>query len=498
MFSVAAVFADRMVLQRDRPVRIWGRAPAGEYIDVVCGENRAGAFADARGSWAVTLPPHPAATGLTLQVRYGDHVRTFRDVAFGEVWVAAGQSNMEFPLGEAVGGEHALSNARTDVRMFHHEHGWLRSPEAIRTHASAVGWWAGDRLARRLGVPVGVVCAYRGGTSILAWLDREDCARFPAGRLAWARAMRTLCTTSPALTQALEEDFVSRCREREAARVRYESSPRARTKAHMKARIGATPWPPPVTPTSPFLPGAAKAAIVNPLRGLSVRGFWWYQGEEDVSWADGYAEAVGLLIGRWRRHFTADEAPFLIVQLPGYREGLDHAAHVRGDEWARLRDAQARACELYTNVHLVVSIDQGEIDEIHPADKRPIGQRLGDVALLRVYDHDAPVSPQWVGGFCLHDTAVLGWDATIADGDWDEGSSGVEVADVSGRWFPARVRVREGMVCANSEYVARPCGARYAWSDYPAAPLRAETGLPAAPGTTGPGGLVSVEDLEYR
>ena len=195
MIQCATIFTDHMLLQRGKPIAVFGTGTPGETVTVSVPERRctvSGAV-DADGSWCVTLPPMPGGTGCTMTV----NEQTFTDVAFGEVWLAGGQSNMEFMLKDAKNGAAELAQcADSNVRYFSvprntfrddaykaamdAAHWELPSPETSGTW-SAAGYLAAKELAQTLGVPVGIIGCNFGGSSVSCWLPEEDLRAHTAG-----------------------------------------------------------------------------------------------------------------------------------------------------------------------------------------------------------------------------------------------------------------------------------------------------------------------------
>ena len=199
MIQTAPAFTDHMVLQRDKNVAVFGTGTAGESVRVsLPAQNRTvSGCVGGDGTWGVYLPTLTAGIGMTLEVAGAENQLVYTDVAVGEVWLAGGQSNMEFMLKDAKGGAEALQHcAESGVRCFRvprntfpdaayaqefAESRWeLATPETAGVW-SAVAYWAAQELAQRLGVPVGIVGCNYGGSSVSCWMPEEDLERHAAG-----------------------------------------------------------------------------------------------------------------------------------------------------------------------------------------------------------------------------------------------------------------------------------------------------------------------------
>jgi sialate O-acetylesterase len=190
---VPALVGPHMVLQRDSPARVWGWAEAGEPVQVEVAGARASARADAEGRWAVDLPPRPAGGPFTLTIS-GERTLRFDDVWFGEVWLASGQSNMEFPLARSTGSEEAVAAGCDGLRLFtvakatslvpkdDVEGAWQPCDATTAPGFSAVAFHFGQALHAKLGVKVGLIHSSWGGTPAEAWTSREALAEEPSLR----------------------------------------------------------------------------------------------------------------------------------------------------------------------------------------------------------------------------------------------------------------------------------------------------------------------------
>ncbi|MBL8308037.1 MAG: hypothetical protein JNM33_15200, partial [Rubrivivax sp.] len=188
----AAIFADGMVLQRDQPVRVWGRAEPGEAVEVSLAGASAKTQADAEGRFSATLPARPAGGPHELQLR-GSSTVTLRDIYLGDVWLASGQSNMEWALRLAANGEREVAAANFPlIRERHVAHrASLRLEDdlapapwrpALPQHAgtfSAVAYFFARDVHRATGVPIGIVHSSWGGTHVETWTSAAGHAHDP-------------------------------------------------------------------------------------------------------------------------------------------------------------------------------------------------------------------------------------------------------------------------------------------------------------------------------
>ncbi|UNK56851.1 beta galactosidase jelly roll domain-containing protein [Pseudoxanthomonas daejeonensis] len=210
------LFSDGAVLQRDRPLPVWGQAQPGERVEVQFDGRKAQATAGANGRWSVQLPAHVAGGPYELLVRAGAEERRVRDVLVGEVWLASGQSNMEWPVAQTLHAQQDVAEAGdASLRHFKIPKSWAETPQAqLQGGAwqaaspaavgqfSAVGYTFARELRRVLGVPVGIIDSTWGGSSIEAWMDASMLGLDAAALEAKMRERRAVDARSEAATRA--------------------------------------------------------------------------------------------------------------------------------------------------------------------------------------------------------------------------------------------------------------------------------------------------------
>lgn len=429
------IFSDGMVLQRDRPLPVWGTAVPGEKITVsLRGQQQQTEAAD-DGRWQVTLQPEAASTTAVELHVSGENTVTIGNVLIGDVWLCVGQSNMELPLHKTRDSSAEIASASHPmIRQFLATRKSAETPASQVNGAwqtcspesagefSAVAYYFARDLQAKTGVPIGILNFSWGGTRIEAWVNakvRDD------ARLAYDRAM-------------------SRYREEK--------------------------------PAIKFLPSGIHNAMMQPLYPLAVRGIVWYQGESNARFAEDYAPLFVEMIRQWREGFQQPELPFYFVQLPGYDEERDPS----GLNWARLREAQAKALEL-PETRMIVTIDLGEHDRIHPVrNKSAIAGRIVGTVL-----NDTRAEKKNLTGPVFRSAVPDGGAMRVSFEPGTQislkGSDGFELAGADRVFHPATAQVADGAVVVSSEAVPQPEAVRYAWSNAPGVSLFDSDGNPAAP-----------------
>lgn len=487
--EVPAIFGDHMILQRDRPVPVWGWASPGEEVTVAFAGQQATAVSRSDGRWEATLSPLDAASGgrpLTIRASSGAS-RSFRDVVVGEVWILAGQSNMGWNVGQSVGADEAAARADYPwLRSFNqlpHEGAvdapardvkggrWQPVSPQIARQISAAGFYFAEALKTSLeGVPIGLVNTSMGGTSIESWIDRDTLEALPAAKHGLDFYRKSLV------------NYDQRMVEWEQAKAEWEQKA-------LKARAAGQALPPqddflrngPLGPHHFRRPSALFYGKVAPVQPFAARGVIWYQGEgnaANATAARNYGPLLTSLIDRWRAGWRDPDLFFLVVQLPGY----DHPN--RAADWPTLREQQAAVVAATPRSALAVTIDLGDKNDIHPTRKQPVGERLALLARRHVYGEMNAVAdgPRLLKAETVGPQLRLRFAATgplsTADGAPPQA---LEWVGPDGTARPLSGAVLDGIDIVAPLPTEVPFRLRHAWANWPDTNLRDATGLPAAP-----------------
>lgn len=488
-FGFAPIFNDGAVLQSEMPVNIWGHAKEGETVEVSFGVQRKTARADANGRWILQLDPmRPSPESGSLILSNGNRQVEVEDVHVGEVWLATGQSNMHVPT-------HATVEGREARKRVHPEIHFARMPQRAgapyiqpctsddldwgkfgprHNQLAAVAFHFAEELQPKIGKHVGVIqCSY-GGTPIEAWMPRE-----------------LLSKTS--IADRIERFFVRERKrgfgvaEWEKEMADFEAAKEAR-REWAKNKVGEQPPNPkqPLwgNPFNPKTPGALYESMTKDIIPYTARGVLWYQGEANAAQPDEYIELLTAHIGQTRQDFENETMPFYIVQLSGWGPGEKR--------WPAFRAAQAKVRDSVPNTGLALSLDKGDKVDIHPRDKKPVGQRLAYLALKDVYGMDTPSRGPKLRNFKLNgDRIVLTFDY-VEEGlktlDGEAAVTGFEIAGSDNQFVVAEARItgtNEITVLARS--VAKPTAVRYAWHGFcePELNLYNSADLPTEPFLSG-------------
>lgn len=476
--TLPSVLADHMVIQRDRPVHLWGSADPGEHVAVSFRGHQGTTTADELGRWGIYLPPGEAGGPFTLTVQ-GKNTITWNDILVGDVWIASGQSNMEFPMlrSDGFGG---TNNAAKEVaaanyphlRLFHAEHAtsdypmtdiaaktWTACTPQSVADFSAVAYFFGREILEKEKVPIGLIETDWGGTPAEAWTS----------------------LTALGANAGLMPVFAER-----AEMMRDESDVLLRKQYDKKIQAAdlAAGRPPRKFPWYPseksWRPAALFNAMVAPFTPLPIRGVIWYQGEANGhgTLAPLYYTLFPTLIQDWRSHWAQGNFPFLFVQIANFNTD---------DDWPTVRDAQRRALAL-RNTGMAVTIDIGNPDDVHPTDKQDVGHRLALWARVLTYGEHIEDSGPLFRQAVPEDGKMRIWFDHDASGLTVHGDqlTGFEVAGADGKFFPASARIDGNSIVAGSDSVPDPQYVRYGWANNPRCNLFNAGGLPASPFTSQP------------
>lgn len=472
-----SLISDHMVLQRDMPVRLWGTAAPNERVTVRFRGQEIATTADEKGRWQVTLPPAPAGGPFDLVVRGGDSEIVVRDVLVGEVWVASGQSNMEWPVAMAMNAEQEIAQANdAQIRFFQVPHrvaetpqeegqgAWrVCSPETVKNF-SAVAYFFARELRQHLKVPVGIVQATWGGTPAEAWTSLPTLQSDPAFRPLLDRWAKILA-------------------EYPAARQRYEAELQKWREEVERAKAEGKPVPPqprpPLGPEHPHRPANLFNGMIAPLTKFTIRGVIWYQGESNVGRAAEYRRLFPAMITDWRKAWGLGDFPFLFVQLANF---LARKPEPSESAWAELREAQMFALKL-PNTGMATAIDIGDANDIHPRNKQEVGRRLALVARAIAYGEPIVYSGPIYERMQVEGNKVRLFFRHVGSGLVCKGEklTGFAIAGVDGKFVWAEAAIEGDTVVVWSPQVLKPVAVRYAWADNPEVSLYNREGLPALP-----------------
>ncbi len=470
------ILSSHMVLQREMPVHVWGWAAPGEKVSVSLHGATRDTAGDSLGSWSVYLPPEPAGGPYQLTVAGSNRI-VLEDVWVGDVWFASGQSNMEMPLKGFAGAPlkdsaeeiaHAnqpqirllvIPDKSADFPLRDVNASWTVCDPETAANFSAAAYFFGRELAEREHVPIGLIDSTWGGTVAEAWMSLEGIAS-DAGLMPLfatrAQMMKSQADTAEILAGERRDDAEAR-------------------------KAGRAPQPHPWRPDpASWAPAGLFNGMVAPVLPYTIKGVIWYQGESNsrLSFAPMYARIFPALIDDWRAQWREGNFPFLFVQIANFKSNATEA-------WAVIREAQRRALAV-ANTAMAVTIDIGNPDNVHPADKQTVGVRLALAARALAYGEHVEYSGPAYRQATPEGAGIRLWFDHAAGGLVARGGAlrGFEVAGEDGRFVNAEARIDGKTVVVSSARVPGPKYVRYGWANAPEVNLFNSAGLPASPFTS--------------
>jgi sialate O-acetylesterase len=483
----AAIFNDGAVLQCGMPANVWGTAEPGANLTIhLDGEKLAEATAQGDGRWIVKLPAQEAGGPHTLEAKVGAESAALKDVVFGEVWIASGQSNMVWPLDQTEGGKESLLLTIPEIRfvvvpsqtglppqpMTAEQLKWRSFAPGPNESIGAVAFYFAEYLQKQVGGTVGIIQSAVGGTPAQAWtplwaLDEKQELKYLGDYIREAMA-----------SGKQRADWQKEIRDFGQFR-----------KAHLawtKTKEGPAPTPVPEPgPTNPWYkksPTVLFENMIQPLIPYTARGVIWYQGEANAPNPGEYRILFPTMIEAWRKAWQSPDLPFLFVQLASY------ASPNPKWDWVGVRSAQAFTRDTVPHTGMAVTIDRGDRDDTHPKFKQPVGERLARLALAQIYGRNIPArGPLMKQAARSAGQVTVTFDHAGPGLSTSDGASevpGFEVAGADGKFHPAEARITGfSTVELSSTSVPEPVSIRYAWADWiePPVTLRNADGLPAEP-----------------
>lgn len=461
--QIPEVFNFGMVLQREIPIPVYGKANSGDSIWVKLEDDLLKTNADKYGNWKVEFPEKKAGGPYTLMVGGRGKRIVIDNVLIGDLYLCSGQSNMSFELKSTARAKEEIVKANfPEIRLFNMKavawggkYKWSEeqlektnqleffsgkweycTPETA-DEFSAIAYHFGRKLYEETGVPIGLIHNSKGGSPTEAWIDRKT------------------LELNPQLVDVLmnweKNDFVQTfCRERATFNIQDSNNPLQR---------------------HPFHPAYLYEAGIEPLKGLPIKGVIWYQGESNAHNVEFYEQLFPALVESWR-NIWGEDLPFYFVQL----------SSINRPSWGHFRDSQRRLASQIPNCEMAVSSDMGHPTNVHPNKKKEVGERLALITMKNLYAKDVPWQGPEVMAFQFNKNKIE-VDYTFANElktSDDKTLRSFEVAGEDEIYKAAKTKIKGNTIEIWSDEVINPKHFRYGWSAYTDANLINEAGLPAS------------------
>lgn len=469
--TLPSLISDNMVLQQDVPIHIWGKASPGEHISVNILNQKQYTVANIDGNWQVWLHPMKDANNITLTVS-GENTLVIKNILLGDVWFAAGQSNMEWSVRKSNNSKEEIANANfPEIRFFDAERSFsdtekadikgkwvICSPETVEEMTGA-GYFFARGIHQHLKLPIGLIDASWGATRCEAWTPIE----------AFKTDSRLNYWTTK--WEIYQQDFPKLYEEYEAKHKNWKVM--AEKAKQNGAEIPKEPREP--KRKTKFEPSVIYNGVVAPLSNYTIKGVIWYQGENNAYEDEAYPYRFlfPTMIEYWREAWKQGDIPFIYAQL---------STLWKHPYWPVLRESQAKALKL-KNTAMVATYDIGDSTDAHFKNKQAVGKRFELAARKLVYGEDivasGPIFRQMTieGGFLR-----IWFDNTdgLVSSDGKE-LVGFEIAGDDQNFYPAKATMDGNTILIYNKNVPKPSNARYLFKDVIIGNLTNRSGLPAFP-----------------
>jgi len=515
--KVHGIFRSHMVIQRDKPIIVWGWAPVGTEVTVAFGDQKGnGKAAGDTGRWDVVFGAQPAdAKGRSLVVTAGDRTVKMDDILIGDIWVMNGQSNMAFALRGVF--EADLESATAHLPLLRHlrinagaeseyvetdikdeslngtdaDKNWKVVTPEVALEMGAIGYVFGSRVQQALQIPIGIIDNGRGGASLESLVPRRKFADHPdaAAYLAWVDARRAAFD---------EEDFLTKQQFKyQEAQAKYEKQIAEDKKKGIKANRkkpnkpdGIRTWS--VPGRSPSDAAACYNGMFGVFKGLNIKGVAFHQGFNNSMMNTScnpkfYRLLMKLMVEGWREDFNDPHLPVAVIGLCAGGaaqtalnfevEGLSTAAYIRESQRLGLADVKDPEHTAY------IPSDDQRIPQLHTKKKKELGLRTARWALKTVYGMKITWdAANLVSAVPEGRTMVLTFDRAVFPDDLSPIVEGFSIADRSGTYFMAEATIRatkdkamaDRQIVVGSPLVSEPVSVRYSWARGPMGNLKVD------------------------
>ncbi|MGE5521354.1 MAG: GDSL-type esterase/lipase family protein [Candidatus Dadabacteria bacterium] len=459
------VFAPHMVLQRNKPVRFYGIANANEKIRVSFTGKEKTVYAKENGKWTVEFPSMQAGGPYTSTFISDNKKIILNDIMIGEVWLCSGQSNMYFPLRNAVNDQSEMFSAESNNtlrllkmqplaetdnyawdtatlqkvnRLEYFSGTWVKCDSNAAKDFSAVAYYFGKKLQQQLKVPVGLIEVAVGGSTTESWIDRNTMEHHPI-------------LVNELNNWRKSDFFMPWVRERADTNLKKAVNPRQR---------------------HPYEPCYNFEAGIKQFVGFPIAGVTWYQGESNAHNIELHEVVFPQLVKSWRKQWGY-EIPFYYVQL----------SSINRPSWTSFRYSQLQMSKEIPNSGMAVSSDFGDPVNVHPRQKKPVGERLARLALHNYYGQKdvVPSGPLPVNARRQSGQIIVSF--RYADGlktNDGKGLRGFKLLNEKAIPIEVNAFIQNNRVIVPVNKNDAPVQLLYGWDPYTDANLVNGTGLPAS------------------
>ena len=495
-FTIDEVITDNMVLQRNEATIISGNAVSSIEVELdFCGQHKK--VRSNNGRWEISLEPMKAGGPYTMMVKTKDIEKTIDNILIGDVYIAAGQSNIQFMLKESLGGDEEIERSDYpyiryyDVPKIEYEDEketipnldkgqWTICNPNNSKEYSAIAYYFAKSIYKNTNIPIGIIGCNSGGTSIACWMDHEYLVRNEnIKEVYWDKYNSVIFNLTDEEENKRNKEYEKRFNEYQKRLEEYTKENPNMTLGEVKKQVGHTPWPPPIGRKAFLRPCGLYNTMFKKINKFKVRAVLWYQGEEDTQNSGLYKELLELLIENWRRDLVNNNLPFIIVQLPSYEDDKPNK------DWAVVRNAQLLVAKNDESSDIVISFDCGERYNIHPINKKDVGERIALLVREKFYNENVNGhSPIYKEIKVDKEKIIISFDNVkeneliVKDGGELEG---FRISEDGEKFIGAVAEIKCNKVIIKNDFGNKLKIVRYAWFNYGNVNLYGVNGLPASP-----------------
>ena len=488
--SMPAFFSDGMVLQQEIGSKIWGTANPNQEVTVSFSGKTATTKSDNNGKWSITLKELKASQkGEPLTITAGNEKKEINDVLVGEVWLASGQSNMEWQVSISSSRKSIqkdndnllrvyVSPNRTAASPATNFPGTWKSTQPENTASfTAVGYEFAKVLREKLNVPVGIIECSWGGKPVQSFTSQEALEKCPEANAMLAQKKSAIEKYDPQKAKEQHQKALAKWKKMDAEWQKNKKGRRPRQPKKLQHPA-----------LNPNMSSSIYNGMIAPLIGYGARGVIWYQGESNAKddQAKNYGELLECLIQDWRKRWDSPLS-FYYVQLASFTRNGKNIPN-----WVDVQDEMRRLLDDSNSktghIGMATTNDIGHPTDIHPKNKKDVGKRLARWALNQDYNmKDIIVSgPLYKSHTIQEGTIEITFDhAKGLKSRNGKPINSFEIADADGKWQPAEAKITGDKIKVSSKSLSNPTQARYAWHSNPTnANLVNGEGLPTSCFTT--------------
>lgn len=460
--KLANVFGDNMVLQRKHPIQIYGTANGGDTIQVTFQENKKRIITDSDGKWKATFPAMKQGGPYEIAVQLKEKKIILKNILIGDVWFCSGQSNMAFQLKNSESGNEEVKNSaiNINIRLFNAKTiretddtvwdstslaktnqlkffsgTWSVCDSVSAKNFSAIAYYFGKKIALEENIPIGLIQVAVGGSPIESWIDRYT--------------LEHNDKVVDELTNWRKSDFLMPW-------VRERANQNLKNASNSKQR-------------HPYDPAYNFEAGVSSFTNFPIKGIIWYQGESNTHNAELYEDLMPTLVKSWRKAWNT-MLPFYYVQL----SSIDRPS------WTAFREMQSKLQKIIPNSRMAISMDYGDVTNVHPIQKKEIGNRLALQALENSYNRKIVSSgPSPLKAIQKKDIIIISFTSShrLTTANQKE-LIGFELVNDKGIKFQSKASIIKNKVYINIPTAENIKTVLYAWKAFTTANLVNEVGLP--------------------